>query len=100
MTVADDTIVASGVTIMGPTNLPSEVPQHASQMFGKNVTTLLLHLAEDGQVQFDMEDQITAGTMVAHQGEVIHSRIREMLELPPLAEPQAEGEEAASVEGN
>ena len=100
LTVADDTIVASGVTIMGPTNLPSEVPQHASQMFGKNVTTLLLHLAEDGQVQFDMEDQITAGTMVAHQGEVIHSRIREMLELPPLAEPQAEGEEASSVEGN
>ena len=48
LTVADQTIVAHGVTIMGPTNLPAEVPYHASQMFAKNVATFLQHLLKQG----------------------------------------------------
>ena len=49
LTVADERVVQHGVTLLGPTNLPAEVPYHASQMFAKNVATFLAHLLKDGQ---------------------------------------------------
>ena len=57
----DETVVAHGVTVLGPTNLPATVPFHASQMYAKNVSTLLLHLVDDGALQIDLEDEITQG---------------------------------------
>ncbi|MCY4122033.1 MAG: Re/Si-specific NAD(P)(+) transhydrogenase subunit alpha [Acidobacteria bacterium] len=76
-----DEIVASpgGVTILGPTNLTSTVPYHASQMYAKNISTLLLHLVEDGALAMDLDDEITAGTLVSHEGRVVHPRVRELL---------------------
>src|SRR6266566_3048198 len=47
LTRADETVVEQGVTILGPTNLPSTVPYHASQMYAKNITTFLLHLVKE-----------------------------------------------------
>jgi len=79
LTQAGETIVAHGVTILGPTNLPSEVPFHASQMYAKNVVTLLLHLVKDGQLTIDQQDEITRETLVAVGGEVVHPRVRELL---------------------
>ena len=101
LTKPDEIVVAHGVTILGPTNLPAEVPYHASQMFGKNVATLLAHLGDKGEIQFDMEDEITAGTLVAKDGEVVNPRLRELLELPPLAPPEKPEEPAseAAAEG-
>ena len=81
---AEKRVERHGITILGPTNLPSEIPAHASQMFSKNVTSLLQHLVTDGVVEFDLSDEITAGTLATHNGEVIHPRIRDMLGLPPL----------------
>ncbi len=75
----DETIVAHGVTILGPTNLPATVPFHASQMYAKNVSTLLLHLVDDGVLTIDLEDAITQGTLVSRDGEVVHPRVRELL---------------------
>ena len=88
LTQADQRIVEHGVTILGPTNLPSEVPYHASQMFSKNITTLVQHLTTEGSIQFDMSDEITAGTLATHDDEVVHPRLREMLELPPCRRPR------------
>ena len=51
LTKADETVVEHGVTILGPTNLPSEVPPHASQMFAKNVATLLAAAHQEGRVE-------------------------------------------------
>ena len=51
MTKADETVVANDVTILGPTNLPSEAPYHASQMYAKNMVTFLLNLVKEKQVQ-------------------------------------------------
>ena len=51
--------------MLGPTNLPSTVPYHASQMYAKNISTLLLHLTKDGALTLDTEDEITAGTLVS-----------------------------------
>jgi NAD(P) transhydrogenase subunit alpha len=79
LTKADQTIVAHGVTIMGPTNLPATVPYHASQMYSRNIVTFVQHLVKNGQLSFDMEDEITRETLVTRNGEVVHARVRELL---------------------
>ena len=76
------TIVDGGVTILGPTNLPATVPFHASQMFAKNVTTFLLHLVKNGKLEINVGDEITRDTLITHDGEVVHTRIRDLLHQP------------------
>ncbi|MCR4414875.1 MAG: Re/Si-specific NAD(P)(+) transhydrogenase subunit alpha [Thermoguttaceae bacterium] len=79
LTQPGQTVVRHGVSILGPLNLPAEVPDHASQMYAKNVTNFLLHLVNDGQVRLDLEDPIVAETLVARDGRVVHPRLIEML---------------------
>jgi NAD(P) transhydrogenase subunit alpha len=89
LTEADGTVVRHGVTIMGPTNLPSTVPYHASQMYARNVTALLQHVvrrapAPDGGppgepvLTIDSTDEITKEILVTENGEVVHPRVRQM----------------------
>mgnify|MGYP001626675176 FL=1 len=78
------TVVAHGVTIVGPENLASDVAYHASQMYGKNIQTLLELILEEGELNLDFEDEIVAGTVVAHAGEVPHPYMRKLLDLPSL----------------
>jgi NAD(P) transhydrogenase subunit alpha len=85
LTQADKTVVESGVTILGPTNLPATAPYHASQMYAKNVTTFLQHLIKDGKLQIDPQDEIARDTLVCSEGEVVSQRIRELLGLPAPA---------------
>ncbi|MFH1265252.1 MAG: Re/Si-specific NAD(P)(+) transhydrogenase subunit alpha, partial [Planctomycetota bacterium] len=73
LTKPGETVVSGGVSILGPTNLPSEVPYHASQMYAKNITTFLLHLIDEGQLKIDLEDEITRDTLVTRGGEVVNS---------------------------
>ena len=61
---ADRRVVEHGVVIHGPTNLPSEVPFHASQMFSTNVTRFLLNLVKNGQIDLNLEDVIIRETLV------------------------------------
>jgi len=75
LTRADENVVDSGVTIIGHTNLPAEVPAHASQMYGKNLVTLLDHLLEEGVLTLDFEDEITAGSLVTHAGKLVNERL-------------------------
>jgi NAD(P) transhydrogenase subunit alpha len=65
-------VVKHGVVISGPTNLPSTVPFHASQMYARTVTNYLLHLLKDGQLRLDLNDELTRGPLVTHRGEVLH----------------------------
>jgi NAD(P) transhydrogenase subunit alpha len=65
-------VVKHGVLISGPVNLPSTVPFHASQMYARTVTNYLLHLVKDGKPQLDLNDELTRGPLVTHQGEVVH----------------------------
>jgi NAD(P) transhydrogenase subunit alpha len=81
LTQPGETVVHKGVTILGPTDLPATVPYHASQMYAKNISTLLLLLTEEGKLKFDMEDQVVNETMVTHEGEISNARIREALGL-------------------
>jgi len=80
----DTELIEHGVTILGPTNLPSEVPYHASQMYAKNISNFLHHLVTDGEVKYDLEDEITRETMAARDGEVTNPRLRDILKLAPL----------------
>ncbi|WNM60959.1 NAD(P) transhydrogenase subunit alpha [Candidatus Nitrospira neomarina] len=82
LTKSGQTIVMHGVTIHGPENLSSTVPFHASQMYAKNVATFLLHIVKKGEIQIDMNDEITKETMLTRNGEVVQPRIREVLGLP------------------
>jgi NAD(P) transhydrogenase subunit alpha len=81
--------VDNGVTIIGPLNLPAEVPYHASQMYSKNVNNLLLHLIGKDGLKVDLADEITRETMVTHEGEVTNVRMRELLGLPAAATASA-----------
>ncbi len=65
LTQAEETITVQGVTIIGATNLPATVPLHASQMFSRNVETLIKHLAKDGTVTIDPADEIVGPMIVA-----------------------------------
>jgi NAD(P) transhydrogenase subunit alpha len=76
-----ENVDVNGVTVMGPENLPSEAPYHASQMYAKNITTFLLHMTKDGVVQLDEEDEIIQGTLLTKGGEICHARIRELMGL-------------------
>lgn len=85
LTQAGRTVDAHGVKILGPVNLPATVPYHASQMYSKNISSLLLHLVKEGRLEPDLEDEITRATLVSRGGEVVHSRVREALGLPQAA---------------
>jgi len=62
----------NGVTIVGTTNLPSTVATHASQLYSKNVQTLLDYIIKDGVLTLDMEDEIVRGTTLVRDGEIVH----------------------------
>src|SRR5438876_2478148 len=70
LTKPDEEVVHQGVTILGPTNLPSTMPYHASQLYARNVSRRVQHLAPEGELQLDFEDEITAGACVTRKEEV------------------------------
>lgn len=78
-TEAGKDVVRNGVTIIGPMNLPSSMPVHASQMYAKNISTLLQYLVKDGELQLNFEDDIINSTCVTHAGEILNPRVKEAL---------------------
>lgn len=91
LTKPSQVIVAHGVTIHGPENLPSTVPYHASQMYAKNIATFLLHLVKKGELNIDMNDEITNETLLTRDGAVIHPRVKEALGIPSSPAEKSEG---------
>ncbi len=74
------TVVKYGVTIHGHTNLPATMAPHASQMYAKNVSGLLMYYVKDGKLNLNMKDDMVKGPMVLHQGQVVHEPTRKALE--------------------
>lgn len=74
------TVEYGGVKIVGPVNLASTVPYHASQMYAKNVVNFMTHVfsRKDG-AELDLEDEITRETMVTRGGELVHPRIKQLV---------------------
>jgi H+-translocating NAD(P) transhydrogenase subunit alpha len=88
VTKPNERVTLNGVVVLGPTNLPAEIPYHASQMFGQNITRFLLNMVKDGQVQLNLEDQIVRETLTTQAGQVVHPRVREALGLSPSPAPE------------
>ena len=65
------------MTIDGTTDLPSQMPFHASLLYANNVANLLKLLAPEGQLNLDFEDDIIAGACVTHAGEIVNERVKE-----------------------
>lgn len=78
LTVPGERVDHNGVTVLGPLNIPSDVPYHASQMYSKNITTFLLHLVKEGELVIDLDDEITRGTLITRDGSVVHERVLEL----------------------
>ncbi|RCJ42189.1 NAD(P) transhydrogenase subunit alpha [Nostoc minutum NIES-26] len=73
-------IVWNGVTIIGPINLPSSMPVHASQLYSKNVTSLVQLLIKDKALQVDFADDIVDAACITHTGEIRNQRVRDALQ--------------------
>ncbi len=69
LTKLGETVVEHGVRIIGASNLPATMPTHASQMFSRNVQTLLTHLVKDGALNIDLADEITGAMTLTHDGQ-------------------------------
>lgn len=80
LTRAKERVVEHGVVILGPLDIASSVPRHASQMYGKNVATFLGHVAGKGELELDTDDEITQGTLVTRGGRVVNERVRALIE--------------------
>jgi H+-translocating NAD(P) transhydrogenase subunit alpha len=89
LTEPGETVKHNQVTIVGPVNLPSAMPIHASQLYSRNMYNLIKHLTEDRaedkdekdlHLKLDFEDEITSETCIAHGGEIRQEAIREALE--------------------
>jgi NAD(P) transhydrogenase subunit alpha len=81
LTKPDETVVVNGVTILGPTNLPAAVALDASRVYARNLANLLLHLVKDGALALDLDDEITKGALVTHDGQVVNPAVRAKLGL-------------------
>lgn len=79
LTEPGETVIQHGVTIVGHANLPSTMSFHASQMFSKNIEKFLFHLCDENGFKMDMEDEITAGSIVTKDGEVIHELTKQIM---------------------
>ncbi|QDU78313.1 NAD(P) transhydrogenase subunit alpha part 1 [Polystyrenella longa] len=95
LTVNGQTIDSNGVKIIGPKNITSTIPDHASEMYSKNITTFLKNLVADGAVNINMEDEIIADTLITREGEIVQPRVREILGMTAA---ETVTEESAPVE--
>ncbi len=75
------TVVKHGVTIIGESNLPSLLPINASNLYATNISTLLLHLTTAEGLKPDLEEEITKGVLITHQGELVHAFTKSILKL-------------------
>jgi H+-translocating NAD(P) transhydrogenase subunit alpha len=69
LTVPGEVVDQGGVSVVGTTNLPSLMAYHASQLYSRNVAALLQHLAPEGELVLDWDDEITAGACVTRPEE-------------------------------
>lgn len=75
----NETVLKHGVTIIGEANLPALVQVNASELYAKNISTLLLHLATKEGFKWEMDEEITKGALITHQGDLVHEFTKEIL---------------------
>ncbi len=76
MSEVNKTVVKNGVTIIGESNLPSLLPLNASELYAKNIQAFLLHLATHEGFKWEMEEEITKGSLIVHKGQAVHPSLK------------------------
>ena len=80
ISVEGETVVRHGVTIVGTRNLPATVPQHSSELYAKNILNLVkLFVGKDGAIARDFKDEVLAGCLLTHGGEIVHQATADLL---------------------
>ena len=70
------TVQKHGVTIIGESNIPSLLPMNASDLYAKNIQTFLYHLATKEGFKWEMDEEITKGSLIVHQGQAVHPSVK------------------------
>jgi NAD(P) transhydrogenase subunit alpha len=91
-------VTDNGVRIIGFTNLPATMPGSATQMYAKNIQTLVKHLIVDGKLNLDFADEITAGATITHDGKVVHEATAAALGIEPKPAAAAPAAAPASAQ--
>jgi NAD(P) transhydrogenase subunit alpha len=78
LTKSGQTVVDHGVSILGMTDLASRMCSHASQMYSRNMEKLLFYLTKDGAWKLDFKDEIVAGSVITHEGAIVHAKVKEL----------------------
>jgi NAD(P) transhydrogenase subunit alpha len=91
--VGETIVTDNGVTIIAPDNLPATMPAGSSAFYARNISALLLHFVKDGAMNYDFDEEITAGTVISHGGALVQAATKKLLEPaappPPAAAPPA-----------
>ena len=80
-TVAGEKVWINDVLVIGPTNIPSRMPVHASEMYAKNLFNFISPFIKDGVLALDWEDEVVVGACLTHAGEVRHAGVKQALGL-------------------
>jgi NAD(P) transhydrogenase subunit alpha len=75
----NQTVVKHDVTIIGESNLPAQLAMNASDLYAKNISTLLLHLANKDGFKWEMEEEVTKGSLITHKGQLVHAFTKDIL---------------------
>ena len=79
LTQKDEIITHKGVIIDGTSNFPATMQTHASQLYSKNISSFVKHMLKEGQLNLDLKDEIIAGAMFTHKGEITHQPTKELI---------------------
>lgn len=79
-TVAGETVRVAGVMLVGPVNLPAQMPVHASEMFARNLYNFISPFLKDGVLELDWNDEVIKGACLTHDGALVHAGVRSVLE--------------------
>jgi NAD(P) transhydrogenase subunit alpha len=82
LTQAGKNIVHQRVTIAGPLNVPGTVPNHASELYAKNLFNMLGLMIKDGAVHIDLDDQILKDSLITHNGAIVSASVRDRMQKP------------------
>jgi H+-translocating NAD(P) transhydrogenase subunit alpha len=78
LTTPGQTVVLHGVTLVGVTDMPSRLSAHASQMYSRNMEKLFFYITKEGAWKLDFKDEIVAGSVITHEGQVVHAKVKEV----------------------
>ena len=79
LTQPGEHVIANDVNIHGPLNLPSRMPTHASELFAKNLYNFLAPWIKDGELVFDWDDEVVAGTLLCKDGATVHATVKQVM---------------------